>query len=94
MFCLSEPCELLFLRFFFLFDLSCGESNVISVYVLCCSVNRSASFVCYVSDSVCELLGETLRNMFRCGCYFVVECYGVVQCGWRCSIGYTMYGHP
>ena len=24
-------------------------------------------------------------------CYFVVECDGVVS-GWRCSIGYTIYG--
>ena len=22
-----------------------------------------------------------------CVCYFVVECDGVVKCGWRCSIG-------
>ena len=26
-------------------------------------------------------------NMFGCVCYFVVECDGVVECGWRCSIG-------
>ena len=25
---------------------------------------------------VCELFGETICNMFWCGCYFVVECYG------------------
>ena len=25
--------------------------------------------------------------MFGCVCYFVVECDGVVVCGWRCSIG-------
>ena len=31
-----------------------------------------------VYDSVCELLGEAIRNMFGCGCYFVVECYGSV----------------
>ena len=24
----------------------------------------------------------------------VVECDGVVDCGWRCSIGYTMYSLP
>ena len=36
---------------------------------------------------VCELFGETIRNMFGCVCYFVVECDGVVVCGWRCSIG-------
>ena len=22
-----------------------------------------------------------------CGCYFVVECYGCVWCGWKCSVG-------
>ena len=36
---------------------------------------------------VCELFGETILNMFGCVCYFVVECDGVVVCGWRCSIG-------
>ena len=36
---------------------------------------------------VCELLGEPIRNMFGCVCYFVVEGDGVVVCGWRCSIG-------
>ena len=30
-------------------------------------------------DSVCELFGETIRNMFVCVCYFVVECDGVVE---------------
>ena len=24
--------------------------------------------------------------MFGCVCYFAVECNGVVECGWRCSI--------
>ena len=38
--------------------------------------------------------GETISNMFGCDCYFVVEWDGVVECGWRCSIGYTMYGLP
>ena len=32
-----------------------------------------------VSDSVCELFGETIGNIFGCGCYFVVECYAVVS---------------
>ena len=31
------------------------------------------SFVCYVSGSVCELFGETIRNMFGCGCYFLLN---------------------
>ena len=30
---------------------------------------------------------DTIRNMFGCVCYFVVECDGVVECGWRWSIG-------
>ena len=36
---------------------------------------------------MCVLLfGETIRNMFGSAYYFVVECDGVVKCGWRCSI--------
>ena len=50
-----------------------GECDV-SLYVLCCSVNGSVCFVCCMFDSVCELFGETIRNMFGCVCYFVVEC--------------------
>ena len=34
--------------------------------------------VCCVFDSVCELFGEIIRNMFGCGCYIIVECYGSV----------------
>ena len=37
-------------------DLSCGERNVISLHVLCCSVNGSVCFVCCVSDSVYKSL--------------------------------------
>ena len=32
--------------------------------------------------------------MFGCGCYFVVEWYGGVEIGWRCSVGQTVYGLP
>ena len=62
------------------------------LFVLC--VACLAVFVCCVFDGVCELFGETIRNMFGCVCYFVVEGDGVVVCGWRCSIGWTMYGLP
>ena len=55
-----------------------SECNVISLYVVCCSVNVSVCFVCCVLDSVCELFGETIRNVCGCSCYFVVECYGCV----------------
>ena len=37
-----------------LLDLSCGECNVISLFVLCCSVNGSVCFVCCVSDRIYE----------------------------------------
>ena len=72
---LSGPCELLF---YSLLDLRSSECNVVSLYVVCCSVNVSVCFVCCVLDSVCELFGETIRNVCRCSCYFVVECYGCV----------------
>ena len=36
---------------------------------------------------VCELFGDTIRNVFGCGCYFVAECYGCVKCGCWCSVG-------
>ena len=44
----------------------------------CCSVNLSVCLVCCMFNSVCELFGETNRNMFGCGCCLVVECYGSV----------------
>ena len=37
-----------------------------SLYFLCCSVNVSVCLVCCVLDSVCELFGETIRNVFGC----------------------------
>ena len=43
----------MFAMFYCLLDLSCGEGNVISLYVLCC-----------VSDSVCELL---FKGVVKCG---------------------------
>ena len=76
---LSGPCELLFFTLFYrLLDLKSGECDVVSLYVVCCSVNVSVCFVCCVVGSVCELFGETIRNVFGCSCYFVVECYGCV----------------
>ena len=32
------------------------ECNVLSLYFMCCSVNRYGCLVCCVFDSVCELL--------------------------------------
>ena len=64
--------------FYSLLDLRSSECDVASLYVVCCSVNESVCFVCCVLDSVCELFDETIRNVFGCSCYFVVECYGCV----------------
>ena len=64
--------------FYSLLGLRSSKCDVVSLYVVCCSVNVSVCFVCCVFDSVCELLGETIRNVFGCSCYVVVECYGSV----------------
>ena len=53
-----------------------------SLYFLCCSVNVSVYFVCFVLDSVCELFGKTIRYVLGCGGCFVAECYGCVYC-WK-----------
>ena len=44
--------------------MSYGECYVISLYFVRCSVGVSVCFVCYMFESVCELFGETIRNMF------------------------------
>ena len=68
----------IFTLLYCLLDLSCGECYVISLYLVRCSVHVSVCLVCCVFDSVCELVGETICNVFGCGCYFVAECYGCV----------------
>ena len=75
-----------FTLFYCLLDLSGGECDVISLYFMCCSVIVNYLSCVLRVSSVCELFGETISNMFGCGCYFVVECYGSVKCGWRCSV--------
>ena len=62
--------------FYCILDLSCSKCDAMSLYFLCCSVNVSVCLVCCVFHSVCELFGETIRNVF--GCCFVAECYGCV----------------
>ena len=39
--------------------------------ILCVALLMDLFVLC-----ICELFGETICNMFGCGCYFVVECYG------------------
>ena len=45
---LSGPCELLFYFVYSLLGLRSSECNVVSLYVVCCSVNVSVCFVCCV----------------------------------------------
>ena len=42
----------------------------------------SVCCVCCVFDSVCELFGETIRNVFGCSCYFLLNVMdGFSVCG-------------
>ena len=54
----------IFTLFYSLLDLRSSECDVVSLHVVCCSVNVYVSFGCCVFDSVCELFGETIRNVF------------------------------
>ena len=50
-------------------DLGCGECNVISLYVLCFSVNGSVWFVCltaFVKNLIVGLLFFALLMFFLC----------------------------
>ena len=46
--------------------------------MLCVALLMCLFFLCVACLTVCELFGETIRNVFGCSCYFVVECYGCV----------------
>ena len=65
LFSLSGPCELLFL----LCLIASWTGVVVSVMLYPCMFCVSLSM---------DLFAETIHNVFGCGCYFIVECYGVV----------------
>ena len=71
---LSGPCELLFLLCF----IASWTCEIVSVmlypFMLC--VALLMRLFCVLR--VCELFGETIRNVLGCSCYFVVECYGCI----------------
>ena len=61
---------------------------MVSIMLYHCMFVLPCQWIClFCVLRVCELFGETIRNVFGCVHYFVVECDGVVECGWRCSIG-------
>ena len=75
MFNLSGPCELLFLLCF----IASWTRVVVSVMLYPCILYIALLMYLYVLCVAClTVFGETIRNMFGCGCYFVVECYGGV----------------
>ena len=51
-------------------------SVMLYLCIFCVALSMDLFVLC-----VCELFGESIRNMFRGVCYFVVECDGVVRCG-------------
>ena len=53
-----------FTLFYSLLDPRYSECDVVSLYVVCCSVNVSVCFECCMFYSVCELFGETNRFFF------------------------------
>ena len=56
--------------------------SIVSLYVVCFSVNVSVCFVCCLFDSVCELFGETIRNVFGGSCNFLLNVMDVFSvCG-------------
>ena len=65
--------------FVLLLEMNCGEYNVISLFVMCCSVNGSVYLVSCVFDNACKLFGKIICNIFGCGCYFVVQCQDKIR---------------
>ena len=80
----------------------CGCTEMVGMcvlYVSFVSKVRPRTFACVAMGSalLCNLGPDCLVKQFAIWlgvCYFVVECDGVVECGWSCSIGETMYGLP
>ena len=67
-----------------LLDLTSGECEVVSLYV-CVAVSMDL-FVLRVA-CLTVFVNCLLKQSAICLGVFVIECDGVVDCGWRCSIG-------
>ena len=63
----------IFALFYCILDLRSAECNVVSLYVLCCSVNGSICFVC------CVFVNCLMKQFAICLGMFVIECDGVVE---------------
>ena len=82
MFSLSGPCELLFLLGFNA-NWTCVVVSVMlySCIFLCSSVNRPVCIMCCMFDSLCELFGETIRNIVACGSILLLNVMVVLSVG-------------
>ena len=61
-------------------------NTYIHTYIHSCIHTYIHTYTLLTFDSACESFGTTIRNIFECG-QFIVEYYGGVECGWRCSVG-------
>ena len=77
---LSGPCELLFLLCF-IASWTCKVVSVMLYPCMFCVVNGSVCFVC------CMFVNCLLKQFAICLGVFVIECDGVVKCGWKLYIG-------
>ena len=60
---------------------------MVSVMLYPCMFCVALSMDLFVLCVAClTMFDETIRNMFGCVYYFVVECDGLVECGWRWSV--------
>ena len=74
--------------FYCLFDLSCGECDVISMY-LCVALLMDLFVLCVV------FVNCLVKQIAIClGVVAIFLLNGSVWCVWRCFVGYTVYGLP
>ena len=59
--------------------MSCGECGVISLYVICCSVDGTFCLVCVTVFMNC--LVKQFANMFGCGCFLLFNVMEVFSVG-------------
>ena len=62
--------------------------------ILCVALLMDLFVLCVLCLTVFVKCFVKPFEYFGYGCYSVVECYGGVECGWRCSVGLTEYCLP
>ena len=72
-----------FTLFYSLLDLRSSECDVVSLYVVCCSVNMSV----YLCVACLTVFVNCLVKQFAMCLGVVVKCYGSVYCVRWCFVG-------